>query len=190
MACRISTYTASLGKGHEAKLLAPRARNGSTNLLHNALSLRNQSLTLLTLPRSLYTVDRRESAVVLIRIWLCSASRVQQPNRPVAGILAARCPRSPMPALPDSGIQLKFGHLHRGTRITGSSAPSGRRILPKRPPKCVSQCRATSATHRNRTAYNVINNNSTHPNEMRHPHRVLRRSGEAGPRFLQVVKAP
>ena len=66
--------------------------------------------------------------MVLIRIWLCSASRVRQPNRPVSGIpaspavnrrilasfrlpasrafavsdavVAARCPRSPMPPAP------------------------------------------------------------------------------------------
>jgi hypothetical protein len=37
----------------------------------------------------LYTVDRSESAVVLIRIWLCSAFRVRQPNRPVSGIPAS-----------------------------------------------------------------------------------------------------
>jgi hypothetical protein len=38
---------------------------------------------------ALYTVDRSESAVVLIRTWLCSASRVQQPHRPVSGIPAS-----------------------------------------------------------------------------------------------------
>ena len=38
---------------------------------------------------ALYTVDRGKSALVAIRIWLCSASRVEQPHRPVSGIPAS-----------------------------------------------------------------------------------------------------
>ena len=38
---------------------------------------------------AMYTVDRGESALVVIRISLCSASRPQQPDRPVSGIPAS-----------------------------------------------------------------------------------------------------
>ena len=37
-------------------------------------------------------------------------------------VVAAACPRSPMPAL-HSGIQLKFRHLHKGSRIIGLRTP-------------------------------------------------------------------
>jgi hypothetical protein len=78
------------------------------------LSLRNQSLTLLTLPQPLYTVDRRESAVVLIRIWLCSASRVQQPNRPVSGIPASRA----FYAILNNRLEVEANPNHTGRRLT------------------------------------------------------------------------
>ena len=150
---------------------------------HNILSLRNQSLTLLAPPHPLYTVDRRESALVLIRIWLCSASRVQQPNRPVSGIPASPTANRRVLALfrssgkvasVESGWRLapsrRIG-CRRGSRVPQShagpprqpypieiptltqkalepsgSVPSGRRILPKRPSRCVSQSRPTDAT--------------------------------------------
>ena len=57
------------------------------------------------------------------------------------------------------------------------SKPSGRRILPKRPSRCVSQFRAAAATNRKRMAYNVVNDNSTYPDKMRLPRGVLDRSG-------------
>jgi hypothetical protein len=100
---------------------------------------------------TLYTVDRRESALVPIRTWLCSASRVQPPHWRVSGTPASRafyanpnhpgwrlargvvshaavaggCLRSPVPALPDSRIKFKLGHLHTGTRITGPPCRPG-----------------------------------------------------------------
>jgi hypothetical protein len=162
--------------------------------------------------------------LAVIRIWLCSASRVQQPHRPVSGI-------PPSPAANRSFLAL--------FRPPGKAASVGRRLLPrqllpavsmltvlhgealcfqqsanrerkfpgvvmagcplpmirvthleKKPSRCVTKSRATAATIRKRGAYNVTNNNSTYPNQMRHPHGVLDRSGEAGLRSLQVVKAP
>jgi hypothetical protein len=109
---------------------------------------------------TLYTVDRRESELVPIRTWLCSASRVQQPHRLVSGIPASRafyanphhpdwclalgvvshavvlggCLRSPMPALLDSRIKFKLGHLHTGTRPTGPPCRPGDASCQKDPP--------------------------------------------------------
>jgi hypothetical protein len=174
-------------------------------LRHNVLCLRNQSLTLFTLPHPLYTVDRSESAVVLIRIWLCSAFRVRQPNRPDSGIPASPAVNRrilasfPPPCkavsvgprlLPGQRYPIEIRKLTQRHPNHRTSLPSGRRILPKRPQRCVSQCRANTATNRKRVAYKLVNDNSTHPDKMRHPRGVFRRSGEAGPRFLQVVKAP
>ena len=58
---------------------------------------------------ALYTVDRRESAVAAIRIWLRSAPRVEQPHRPVSGKSASfgfvppgclPAPSTPLPSMP------------------------------------------------------------------------------------------
>lgn len=71
--------------------------------------------------------------MILIRIWLCSASRVKQPNRLVSGIPASpavnrrllasfrspggRVPPQSNAGLPDRRIQLNLGHLHKRSRI-------------------------------------------------------------------------
>ena len=73
--------------------------------------------------------------MVLIRAWLCSASRVRQPNRPVSGIPASpavsrrilasfrpsggRVPPQSNAGLSERRIQLKLGHLHKRSRIIG-----------------------------------------------------------------------
>jgi len=73
--------------------------------------------------------------LVLIRTWRCSASRVQQPNRPVSGILApppanrhilasfrspgGRVPPQSNAGLLDKRIQLKLGHLYKLSQIIG-----------------------------------------------------------------------
>jgi hypothetical protein len=56
--------------------------------------------------------------------------------------------------------------------------------LAKKPSRCVTQFRAAAAIPRNKMGYKVMNDNSTHPDKMRHPGGVLDRSGEAGPGSL------
>jgi hypothetical protein len=56
--------------------------------------------------------------------------------------------------------------------------------LAKKPSRCVTKSRATAAIRRKKGGYKVMNNNSTHPDQMRHPGGVLDRSGEAGPGSL------
>jgi hypothetical protein len=195
--------------------------------------------------------------LAVIRIWLCSAFRVQQPHRPVSGIPPSPAanrsilalfrppgkaasvgqrllPRQLLPALstltvlhgealyfqqsanrerkllydlasfrlPASRGRVALGVVSNAAVAAGCPRstmppapgpwPPAPRVthLERKPSRCVTKSRATAATIRKRGAYNVMNNNSTYPNQMHHPHGVLDRSGEAGLRSLQVVKAP
>jgi len=150
--------------------------------------------------------------VVLMRTWLCSASRGQQPNRdsapsqPVSGIPASpaayrrllasfRPPGGRVPAQSHAGpsrqrypIEItKLTQRHPNHR----TPPTVREThLAKNTLKCVSQFRSTAANNRKRVAYKLVIDNSTHADKMRHPHGVPGRSGAAGLRSLKVVKAP
>jgi len=71
-----------------------------------------------------------------------------------------------MLTLADTGIELKFRHLHGNRRIIELREEGGGASFPQNA-KDAPPFRAPSATHRNRAAYNAANNNSTHPEKMR-----------------------
>jgi hypothetical protein len=61
-------------------------------------------------------------------------------------VVAAGCQPGPMPTLGGNGIALKLRRLHKGARIIELPDRPGEASC-KKPSRCVTQSRATAATH-------------------------------------------